>query len=178
MGSSKRRKCYKITAYLTIKGSPKSAVAEPIHVDFANVKDAPEDFERFFKRWGLSDDVFAITPRKELTLGLRDHLRAAWRGNKAALPRMQGKEMTVTLVFTESGIEFEPAVWVQAMQLLFFQDHLAGKTAICANENCPNPYFIRKRKTQKYCEAGPCVEEAQRKHRREWWNRNRGKGAK
>lgn len=46
----------------------------------------------------------------------------------------------------------------------------------CASPNCPNPHFTRKRKTQKYCEA--CVAETQKKQKREWWNRNRGKRIK
>jgi hypothetical protein len=111
-------------------------------------------------------------------LRLRDHLRAAWERNEQAIAEMQASRIPAMLFPTKGGFEFEPHVWTQAMDLLFLRDHLAGKTAICANKDCPNPYFIRKRKTQKYCEAGPCVAQAQKEQKREWWNKNRGKGAK
>jgi len=62
--------------------------------------------------------------------------------------------------------------------LLFLRDHAAGKTAVCANPECPAPYFLRSRKTQKICEAGECVAWAQRNYSLKWWRENESKAAK
>jgi hypothetical protein len=57
--------------------------------------------------------------------------------------------------------------------MLFLRDHAAGKTAICANPDCPAPYFLKSRRTQKICEAGECVAWAQRNYSLKWWRENR-----
>ena len=107
----------------------------------------------------------------------RDSLRAAWQGDDAACEELfydykQNRHMT------EKGLAFfVDDVW-SIVAILFLRDHRAKRTAMCANPNCPNPYFIRKRRTQKYCEAGPCVAEALKTQKREWWRRRRGKGVK
>jgi hypothetical protein len=54
--------------------------------------------------------------------------------------------------------------------LLFFMDAMEDKTGICANPECVAPYFIKKRKTQIFCEAGPCVIYKQRKYALDYWN--------
>jgi hypothetical protein len=59
--------------------------------------------------------------------------------------------------------------------MLFVRDHAAGKTAICANPDCPARYFLKSRKTQKICEAGDCVEWAQRNYALRWWRENKRK---
>jgi hypothetical protein len=136
-------------------------------------------------------------PPKELaeTLGARylaarDSLRAAWRdkarsgfqwifdADAADRPPIIGRLSTLLTVGGKGRVEAEPEYLWQAISLLFLRDRAAKKTAICANKDCPNPFFIRKRKTQKYCEAGPCVERAQREQKRLWWARNRGRGAR
>jgi hypothetical protein len=173
MASSRK---YKITAYLEIHHAPKSAVLEPIHAALANVNDTPKAFEQFIKRWGLDDDLFAqLSLAKKLVV--RDRLRAAWRDDESVIQLMHHSRIPVFLFPVRDGIKFEPQVWFQTVDLLFLRDHQAGKTAICANKDCPSPYFIRKRKTQKFCETGPCVKQSLREKKREWWNRNRGKGA-
>jgi hypothetical protein len=61
--------------------------------------------------------------------------------------------------------------------LLFLRDNAAGKTARCANPDCPAPFFLRSRRTQKICEAGDCVIWAQRRYALKWWHENQAKGA-
>lgn len=53
---------------------------------------------------------------------------------------------------------------------LFLRDLTAGKLGICENPDCPAPYYKKKRSTQKFCEAGPCVAFAQRQYALRWWN--------
>jgi hypothetical protein len=62
--------------------------------------------------------------------------------------------------------------------MLLLRDHAAGKTAVCANPECPAPYFLKSRKTQKICEAGDCVAWAQRNYALKWWRENESKAAK
>jgi hypothetical protein len=61
--------------------------------------------------------------------------------------------------------------------LLFLHDNAAGKTARCANPDCPAPFFLKSRRTQKICEAGDCVVWAQRRYALKWWHENQAKGA-
>src|SRR5206468_12985559 len=49
---------------------------------------------------------------------------------------------------------------------------------VCANPDCAVPYFLAKRSTQKYCEAGVCVHEASKEYKRKWWRETRGATAK
>ena len=62
--------------------------------------------------------------------------------------------------------------------MLFLRDHAAEKTAVCANPECPAPYFLKSRKTQRICEAGACVAWAQRNYARKWWRENESKASK
>jgi hypothetical protein len=47
------------------------------------------------------------------------------------------------------------------------------RLAICRNPDCPAPYFLAKRSTQKYCERGDCTAYAQRQYALDWWKRNK-----
>jgi hypothetical protein len=44
----------------------------------------------------------------------------------------------------------------------------------CANPECPSPYFLRPKKTQRYCERPECIAHGQREHKLNWW-RTHGK---
>lgn len=58
--------------------------------------------------------------------------------------------------------------------LFYFQTRLGELARHCGNVTCPAPYFIAKKKWQKYCSescAGPATKEAKRK----WWSENRAK---
>jgi hypothetical protein len=47
----------------------------------------------------------------------------------------------------------------------------ARRFAVCQNPECPAPYFLARRKNQKYCERGPCTQYAQRVYSLGWWHR-------
>ena len=116
-------------------------------------------------------------PKFEVFEKLHDLMTSAWRGDKKALAKLPP---ITEAEFRPKGRELAiiPKSFSARVLIQFFRDFLAGKTAICANPNCPTPYFIRQRKSQKYCEQGPCVEQAQREQKRLWWAKNRGKGAR
>jgi hypothetical protein len=49
---------------------------------------------------------------------------------------------------------------------------------ICANPDCVVPYFLAKRRTQKYCESGACVDYGHRKNALNYWHRHKSKSDK
>jgi hypothetical protein len=49
-----------------------------------------------------------------------------------------------------------------------------GNLKICQNANCDKPYFISKRRDQKYC-SPKCAAPAKRESKRMWWAENRSK---
>jgi hypothetical protein len=52
----------------------------------------------------------------------------------------------------------------------------AGHLKVCSNKHCAVPYFISKRKDQKYC-SDDCAAPAKREAKRRWWTINRAKNA-
>ena len=179
MISSSNKGILKITAYLPIGRSPKSAGKEAPHEAFANVGDTPAAWETFRKLWGPL--IVAADPEFlpiDARLGFQDNLQAAWREDEKALAVFHQSEIPVIIKPTKRRIEIEPTELLHTINLLFLRDFWAGKIGICANKDCPNPYYIKKRKTQKYCEAGPCTGEAQRQQKLDWWNRVGKKRAK
>lgn len=49
------------------------------------------------------------------------------------------------------------------------------RTAKCANPECPAPYFLAARSTQRYCERGECTKYAVRKKALKYWHKRHGK---
>lgn len=47
--------------------------------------------------------------------------------------------------------------------------HIAEKMRYCANPTCPTPYFIAKKRRQKYC-SEECALPAQREFKKAWWS--------
>jgi hypothetical protein len=47
----------------------------------------------------------------------------------------------------------------------------AQTTVVCANSECPAPFFFASRKSQKYC-SPDCALPAQRSYKRKWWANN------
>jgi len=45
------------------------------------------------------------------------------------------------------------------------------RMAKCGNPNCPAPYFLAKRTTQRYCESGECTKYAQRAKALRYWHK-------
>jgi len=53
---------------------------------------------------------------------------------------------------------------------LVLLDHVHDRTGFCANPECVAPYYLKRRRTQVICEAGPCTAWAQRQYALKWWN--------
>jgi hypothetical protein len=108
---------------------------------------------------------------------LQEHLRGAWDNDwklhKAYVGLLQDQIELGTAVIVQS-----PGAVVLRTEdpwtficFLFLRDFMAGRLGFCGNPDCPASYFRKKRKTQKYCEQGSCVQYAQRQYSLDWWNR-------
>lgn len=139
---------------------------------FVNLRDDPEELLSFLSRRARTP-VDKDTERYRL---LQENLRSAWSGNKEAVEQIREQLSREDFRF-EIGrrrMILQPRTVFGEIMLPFLRDCQEGMTAICANPDCQSPYFIKKRRTQKYCEAGPCTEKAQREQKLEWWRKNRG----
>ena len=164
---------------------------EQAHVALANLQQNYKSWKQFERRWGnllpsaieeppapLLDDASNEYMFNEFHGGVdytfRDSLRKAWKGDLHSLQYLQDQ----VAVYMHPGWKFErdrirvfPENLWSVVCITFLQDHAAGRTGVCGNPNCPAPYFIKQRRTQKFCEAGPCVAYAQRLYALSWWNR-------
>ena len=168
-------KGYKITVYLKAGQNSKATAREQPHEAFVNMQDDEASLHAFIDRWGaVVSESPGFGKYDGPNLDLRDHLREAWRGNETKLRFIEdsvGRYMRSKWMFNRGHIEIVADDLWSTICVLFLRDRAAHKTGICTNPACHSPYFIRKRKTQKYCEAGPCTAEAQRRHKLDWWNR-------
>jgi hypothetical protein len=72
----------------------------------------------------------------------------------------------------ENTLRFSAPDWTPFEQAIYHLQGIATKMRRCGNEDCPAPYFLAKKGSQKYC--GPdCSHEAACKQRRDWWRENR-----
>ena len=202
MSVAGKKRQSKITALFQVPSG-----SEQPHEAFANLQDDPEALTEFRKRFmpmvstpkgiprvirggaelpsdksvgGSVELPFEAPGSAQVVRDLRNEFRKAWRGDRDAIMWIQYVLNRQVFSFTapKHRITLEPKTLYGTVCLLFLRDHLAGKLAICTNPDCQSPYFVRKRNTQKYCESGPCKEQAQREQKREWWTRHRGKGSK
>ncbi len=56
-------------------------------------------------------------------------------------------------------------------QILIYLRKQAHRTRVCANSDCPAPYFFAERRSQKYC-SEVCSLPSQRQFKRLWWARH------
>jgi hypothetical protein len=185
---------YSNTLTVRLRAGRNPNTTEPPHRAFANMQDDKAAGWAFYDRWGTlmaeTADPKSFTPEKLesfwrakgfdcplISLELRDALRQAWRGEPAGKGELTlryiedsaGRYMKFSWVFKAGRAELVAEDLWSAICVLFLRDRAAHKTAVCENPDCPAPYFIRKRKTQKFCEAGPCVDYGARLRANKWW---------
>jgi hypothetical protein len=56
--------------------------------------------------------------------------------------------------------------------IFYFQTRVGDKAKHCGHEDCPAPYFIAKKRWQKFCSEA-CAGPANRESKRKWWRENR-----
>jgi hypothetical protein len=104
----------------------------------------------------------------------QDTLGKAWTGDGEAIADIEGQvrnALEVQPSIKRGGIELTTENLWSLICVLFLLDYKSGKTGVCGNPDCPAPYFLRKRKDQKYCERGSCSAYAQRQYALGWWKR-------
>src|SRR5262249_2860705 len=112
-------------------------------------------------------------------LHMQDRLRQAWPhkerpGDVGAWAELEGEveEGFDTDVVVSGGfVSLRPRDLWASICFLYLWDSQARRLGFFGNPDCPAPYFRKKRKTQKYCEQGPCVQYAQRRYSLDYWNR-------
>lgn len=166
---------------------------EPPHLAFANLRvEDPQSAEAFIRRYGpLYEGSVRLHPSAndepiesthEFTVETaaletsQNELRAAWEGdpNFLVIMEAQVEENMPVDVRVEGGtgeVLLKPNNLQALISFLFLRDYYAGKIGVCGNPDCPARYFRKKRRNQKFCEAGPCVEYAQRQYSLQWWHR-------
>jgi hypothetical protein len=132
----------------------------------------------------ISANDYAIFRAKVADLASAQRLlRLAWIKNTAAIDIYLKPE--IHNGFEVAGFDITPgfahrrkgSVGVSTEDLWTFicfltvLDYARGRTGYCANPECLAPYYLKKRRTQKICESGPCTAWAQRQYALNWWNK-------
>jgi hypothetical protein len=132
----------------------------------------------------ITADDYAIFRLKVSDLAFVQRLlRLAWIKNTAAIDIYLKEE--IHNGFKVAGFDITPgfahrrkgSVGVSTEDLWTFicfltvLDYARGRTGYCENPDCLAPYYLKKRRTQKICESGPCTAWAQRQYALNWWNK-------
>lgn len=111
------------------------------------------------------------------TLEARNELRELWAGNTPATR----KDEILTGWLRRGTADFLLPQWkgrtfrlipnYSSLRSLLFKAILdrSSHFAQCHNPDCLAPYFLAKRRSQKYCERGDCTAYAQRQYALKWW---------
>jgi hypothetical protein len=158
-------------------------------LDLANLSDS--DFGQFEHRWGRGRGYLPNTDDPSLE-DFRDRLRKIWAGDREATGNAIHfwiRQATLNnrqswLVAVGNWWWVQPNYRILPLCLAIAVSDLAPKMAVCANPECPQPYFLQGRKTQRFCDRRTCAAYGQREHKRKWWAahrkewRERHKGSK
>jgi hypothetical protein len=123
--------------------------------------------------------VYYVEPR---ILLLRNTLRGAWVGGVEAGQQMErllklrefpgeasvDSSASVSVDWRRGSLVFVPRSEVEAACYALLQKSTLAK--FCANPDCPAPYFVARRATQRYC-SPDCLKPFQKQSKLEWWNR-------
>ena len=127
---------------------------EPVHERLANMTLDVDSLYVFTKVWGFLDaevdDKGRLVARPQHLEQFQDLLQRAWRGDTKALSEM-AKDVKARVDVGAKGIDIAVVDLWNLVRLSFLRDYKAGRTKVCANEDCPSPYFLEQRKGQKYC---------------------------
>jgi hypothetical protein len=105
-------------------------------------------------------------------------IRRAWTGDSAAareIEKIALRDLEINPSVDTRGVTLVAKKLGSLIFVLFLRDCGAGKCGVCSNPDCPARYFLKSRKTQKFCESGPCVTYARRRYALKYWH---DKGAK
>jgi hypothetical protein len=134
---------------------------EPPHVVLSNLEITSEIMASFIKKFGplMGKDAAVFNPDADhfyesldYFKQFQDVLRSAWKGDDKSIHAIQNRAGYLSpLWMGTQKIQIAVDDLQQLLCLLFLRDRAAGKIAVCANPDCPAPFFVRSRKGQRFC---------------------------
>jgi len=135
------------------------------------------DTGRFWRRrW-----YFRQRPSDAKLREYRDILRQFWSGDRGFLPAILSDLVYDALrehrkpwkveSHSPGSYQIVPDYRVFALSLAFAVNRFQRRLAACENPECRD-YFIKPRKTQKFCDRPNCLIYGQQKQKREWWKKH------
>lgn len=156
-------------------------------LDLANLSD--HSCERFRKRYLIFDPKIDDSS----ILQLREQLRRFWSGDDqyhASRPEffrlgllhswlnqaLQSSQMIWSVgTYADGTHSLEPNYFPPLLAVAKAASELSSKMGICANAECPQKYFLKGRKTQRFCDRPACAAYGQRQHKLKWWDAHKNK---
>ena len=143
-------------------------------VDLANLRDDGLTQFRSRNRFFLHDPRLADN---SAILQYRDQLQQIWRGEDAGTIlstwinycRMGHLPMWSVPTWADGTHTVEPNYTLFQLSLAIAAGEWMPRMAICGNLDCPQRYFLKGRKTQRFCDRPGCTAYGQREHKRKWW---------
>jgi hypothetical protein len=127
-------------------------------------------------RRGAHEGFEQNAPLQEHRWRLREKLRLVWNQSDARTRRWRIERLKhEALTQLDRRFLAPDAFNLTLPSLTPFErvlEHLgrcADRLRICGNEECPAPYFIARRRSQKYC-SDDCSAPSQRELKRRWWD--------
>jgi hypothetical protein len=149
----------------------KATQAETL-LDLASMSEG--DCGRFRERFR-----YVPQPDDSTLLTYRDNLRELWRNpsdencarylNAWVLETHRGKAMSWVVASGSVGYMVIPNDCILPLSLALAVSELGPKMGVCANPQCPQPFFLKGRKGQRFCDRPTCAAYGQREHKRNWW---------
>ncbi len=128
--------------------------------------------------WSQTDSPARFHEGSTILFEYQQLIRQAWTGDSAAvkeIERIALRDLEIRPSVDARGVTLVAKKLGSLIFVLFLRDYGAGKCGVCSNPDCPARYFLKSRKTQKFCESGPCVTYARRGYALRYWHE---KGAK
>jgi predicted RNA-binding Zn ribbon-like protein len=127
----------------------------------------------------MDEFIYKSLPEQtqQLVSKFRHMLREAWRGDPFALQIVQQlAQASARIVVAKNGqLELVIDDLLGTASILFLHDFSAGRLGICANPHCPSPFFVRSRRTQKFCDMPVCMAYSHRVSANNYWARRKEK---
>jgi len=108
----------------------------------------------------------------------RDQLQKLWRGKDRgmflaiweAYCRRNHLQTWVVSAWADGTYSVRPNDLLLPLALAIAAGDWMVKMAVCANPACLQPYFLKDRKTQSFCDRPACSSYGQREHKKRWWH--------
>ncbi len=166
------------SAKITLSKPVRKLLRETL-LDLANL---PDDAWTLFRRRRLYVPFKGVEamPSDEDLLNWRLWLRRVWEGDDqavrfalAAWTREATRHNVQSWVFDSTRpYSIKPNYKILALSLAVGVSEALSKMGVCANPQCAAPYFLKGRRTQRFCDTPGCVAYGQREHKRIWWKKH------